>query len=335
MIKKIAIFVADDCFGSNVYGIIDAFGCANGAVKDLGLDLEFKVEIVSKDGLPVSTINGHALPVERSIEAVTDTDAVITLLSLPKEPTAADISRKMAPLSGVMQWLKDQTAAGTIIASNCTGSFLLAEAGLLDGKRATTHWMWASAFRNRYPDVSLEERNMVIDNGQIICGGGAGAYVDLALQIIRRFGGEELAVQCAHSLVVDPARNLQAPYALTSFKTGHQDDLVDNVQRYIADNLAQELNVQELADAFFVSPRTLMRRFKAATGLPVATYIQGLRIDAARSRLATSRMSLQSIIGDVGYEDFSSFTRLFKLKTGLTMQTYRDRFQPAESLLSH
>ena len=214
---------------------------------------------------------------------------MITLLSLPKEPTDADISQKMTPLAGVIRWLQDQRDAGTIIASNCTGSFLLAEAGLLDGKRATTHWMWASEFRNRYPAVKLEERNMVIDNGQIICGGGAGAYIDLAYRSSAALAVKSLPFSVRTAWWLIRRAISKAPYALTSFKTGHQDDLVDNVQRYIADHLAEELSVQDLADTFFVSPRTLMRRFKAATGLPVAGYIQGLRIDAARSRLATSQ----------------------------------------------
>lgn len=172
---------------------------------------------------------------------------------------------------------------------------------------------------------------MITDNGALVCGGGAASHVDLSLHLIRRFGGEGLASDCAHTLVVDPVRSLQSPYALMTYKTDHGDDLVSRAQDHIARSYGGPLAVQGLAEQLHVGERTLARRFKTATGWPIGLYIQSTRIDAARYKLTTTEMSLQSIVLDVGYEDYSSFARLFKNRTGLTMQSYRERFRSNDS----
>lgn len=285
------------------------------------------MSVVSPNGKNVVASNGYNVTVDGSIDDVKSPDLIIIIPSLAPYVTQQEVNLVMAKTENVLTWLKHQAAHSTLLVSSCTGSFFLAEAGLLEGKKATTHWRAANVFRKRYPNIILQEQDLITDNGSLMCGGGASSHINLSLHLIRRYGGEELASHCAHSLVVDPGHNLQSPYALMSVNTDHSDAIVLKAQEYIACHFSDQIRVNDLAERFHVSDRTLMRRFKVATGLPVSHYITAIRIDQARNKLATTEIPLQSIPIEVGYEDFSSFTRLFKNKTGLTMQSYRERFR--------
>lgn len=322
-----ALLISDGCFASTVYGMIDAFACADHAASEIGQDLTFQTTIVSKDGNSVLSGSGYDIAVDQSIHHKSDYDLIIVMPSIAPTATNKDITDAMCPMEDVLDWIRAELSQGTQLASSCTGSFLLAETGLLNGKAATTHWRATKVFRQRYPEVILKSDDLVTDNGTLICGGGATSHVNLSLHLIRRFGGDALARYCAHFLIVEPGRNLQSPYALMNYETNHGDGLVSEVQEFISRNFMHTIKIQELAQRFNVSDRTLARRFKAATGHPIGLYIQDVRIETARSKLAMTDMPLKSIVADVGFEDYSSFARLFRQKTGITMQSYRDRFR--------
>ena len=124
---------------------------------------------------------------------------------MPAATPSSAIATTIEPLRALLPWLREQAKAGSCIATSCTGSFLLAEAGLLDGKVTTTHWRAAQAFRERYPQVVLRESELVTEDGNLVCSGGAVSYIDLAIHLVRRFAGSALALHCARMLVVDPA----------------------------------------------------------------------------------------------------------------------------------
>lgn len=328
---NVTLLVTEKTFASTLHGLIDALGCATHAAAEIGTDLEFKCRVASVDGKSVTGSNGHKIEVEAALADCQTADVVIAVPALEPMVSDEEVSAAMEPLKGAIEWLRGQMDAGSLLASSCTGAFLLAETGLLDGNYATTHWRSADVFRARYPKIMLQSQDLITDNGSILCGGGATSHVDLSLHLIRRFGGSTLASHCAHTLVVDPGRNLQSPYALMTAKTDHDDDMVIKAQQYIAREYSTGFNATDLADLLHVSNRTLARRFKSATELPIGLFLQGTRIDAARNKLATSNTPLQTIVTEVGYEDFSSFARLFKAKTGLTMKSYRERFRIQQS----
>ena len=328
---KITLLVTEKTFASTLHGLIDALNCATRAASEIGTGLEFKCCVASLDGKSVTGSNGYKIEVESALADCKTADVVIAVPALEPMVSDEEVSVAMEPLKGAIEWLRRQMDAGSILASSCTGAFLLAETGLLDGNYATTHWRSADVFRTRYPKIMLQSQDLITDNGSILCGGGATSHVDLSLHLIRRFGGSTLASHCAHNLVVDPGRNLQSPYALMITKTDHDDDMVIKAQQYIAREYSKGFNASDLADVLHVSNRTLARRFKSAIGLPIGLFLQGTRIDAARNKLATTNIPLQAIVLEVGYEDFSSFARLFKAKTGLTMQSYRERFRQQQS----
>ena len=215
---------------------------------------------------------------------------------------------------------------GAIIASSCTGTFLLAEAGLLDGRRATTHWVAAAALAGAYPQVDVLPDAVVVDEGDVITSGGATTAFNLVLYLIGRFGGRERANAATRLMLLDSGRASQQPFALTGLHRRHQDAIVHRAQSAVQDGRVDLLTVAVLADEVGVSPRTLTRRFRAALGLTPQAYLEEVRIDAARRLLEETALAIDDLRTRVGFADPSSFRRAFKRQTGLTPGQYRQRY---------
>ena len=216
--------------------------------------------------------------------------------------------------------------AGWTIAGNCTGNFLLAEAGILKGKTATTHWGFAREFQQRYPCITLKADQLITRDDNIFCAGGGIAWFDLGLHIIERNVDFETAMQTAKAFVIDYRRDSQLSYSLMRIAKPHQDALVNAIQQRIEQDCTAALSIEALAVQYNVSQRTLIRRFNNALGLPPNTYLQSVRIERARKMLEESDFNVETIMNKIGYEDASSFRRLFKKKTGITPTEYRNRF---------
>jgi transcriptional regulator GlxA family with amidase domain len=152
------------------------------------------------------------------------------------------------------------------------------------------------------------------------------SYIDLAIHLIRRFGGGQLALRCARMLVFDSGRSRQSPYFAFEPEKAHGDKLIHKAQEWLETNYWREIDVETVASLLNMSSRNFKRRFKASCGEPMTHYLQHVRLAAACDRLAVSDAPIQQIIYDVGYADVSSFGRLFKESTGLTMGEYRKRF---------
>lgn len=310
-----------------MHGLLDAFACANACAAERSDEaVPFAVRIVSPDGEPAMGYNGHAIAVTGDLSAAARCDIILLAPIMPATTSPAAVAKKIDPLRALLPWLRKQAAAGACIATSCTGSFLLAEAGVLDGKIATTHWRAAQAFRERYPQVVLRESELITEDGNLVCSGGAVSYIDLAIHLVRRFAGPALALQCARMLVVDPGRDRQSPYRAFDPCKAHGDDNVLKAQEWLESHYWQDVDATSIADRLGMSPRNFNRRFKVACGETPTSYLQRIRIAAACDRLATGDAPLQQIIADVGYADASSFCRLFKDATGTTMGEYRKRF---------
>jgi transcriptional regulator GlxA family with amidase domain len=223
----------------------------------------------------------------------------------------------------LLQWAQDK---GVMVIGNCTGNFFLAEAGLLDGKRATTHWGYQDLFKQKYPSVNLQADKLITVDGNIYCAGGGLAWFDLGIHIIEKQLGYDAAVQTAKAFVIDYRRESQLSYNLSRTSIQHQDDMIAQVQSYLDEYYSRQQNLDELAALFNVSKRTLIRRFKQALNSTPNAYIQTIRIEVAQKLLAESPLSVEQIMNNVGYEDISSFRRLFKHQVGLTPVEYRKRF---------
>ncbi|TGK18735.1 helix-turn-helix domain-containing protein [Leptospira fluminis] len=224
-----------------------------------------------------------------------------------------------------IEWLKDVARKEIRIASVCSGAFLLASAGLLDGRAATTHWLFASVFRRMFPHVNLNVDRLVIDTGQFLTSGGSNAFYDLALHLIEQSFNREVAVSCARHFLLDTERISQTPFMAFSAQKHHKDESIAAAQSILEKEFATPISMEALAHRIGLSPRTFKRRFKSATGDAPSVYQQRLRIEWARKRLSESGDSVEEVCYAVGYENLGFFRALFKRHTGYTPFEYKRR----------
>ncbi|WP_331284079.1 GlxA family transcriptional regulator [Pseudomonas anguilliseptica] len=211
------------------------------------------------------------------------------------------------------------------MASLCSSAFLLAAAGVLDGRRATTHWALAAQFRQRFPQVNLQIEQLVCEDGNLLSSGGAHAGLDLCLHLIAQHGGDNLAQQVANAMVFDSQRGLQsrfAPLLPAHSSDGQLTPVLQWMQRHHGENI----DLNRLAAQANCSSRTLLRRFKASTGLTPNDYLQRVRISAAQ-RALRSPASLEQIAAQVGYADRATFAKLFKQLCGESPGAFRKRLR--------
>src|SRR5689334_6766988 len=235
-----------------------------------------------------------------------------------------DLAASFTENRGWVPWLARWHAAGAKIAGSCTGAFLVADAGLLDGRPATTHWMFAGELRRRYPAVNVTAGQLIVDNGDVITSCGATAFLNLVLYLVERFAGHDRANLAAKVLLVDGHRPSQLPYIAFGRERSHDDAIVHQAQQHIDLHLGEPLRIADLASRFGLSERTLSRRFAAATGRGPQAYIQQARVRHAMRLLETSSNPIEHIRRSVGYTDPAAFRGIFRETTGLSPRAYRE-----------
>jgi transcriptional regulator GlxA family with amidase domain len=244
-------------------------------------------------------------------------------------PVIADIERffeRPDVLKPLFSALRRQHARGALLASYCTGSFILAEAGLLDGGVATTHWAKAKVFAKRYPEVDLRVSEILTEQNRILCSGAVTTSLNLALRLVEKFAGASVAAATGKMMLIDTNRVSQSSYASLPERDSHSEALVARAQRWMEKSLSQGFSLGELARHLAVSERTLNRRFKVAVGEAPLHYLQSLRVDVAKRLLETQGLKVDAVSERVGYADLSTFRRLFKRETGLSPREYQRRF---------
>lgn len=239
-----------------------------------------------------------------------------------------DVVEHLALNRDAVPWLQRAFAEGSDVASACTGAFLLAEAGMLDGKAATTHWAFQDAFRSRYPRVSLQPQAIVVDQGRVITAGGATAFFTLVLYIVERMLGAEVARAASRMFLIDVNKAPQNAYAMFGTQKTHGDEEILRAQGIIESHLSRAPSVEELAASVAMSRRNFVRRFKSATGNAPRDYVQRVRVEAAKRALENGQRTIAAVANEVGYGDVVAFRKLFARWTGLTPTDYRARYGP-------
>lgn len=249
-------------------------------------------------------------------------------------PCLSESPPEFAEADSAIDWLRLCHGKGALICSVCSGSFLLAKTGLLDGRSATTHWLYESAFRERFPAVQLQFERLIDSHDDVITAGGVMAWTDLGLDLIERYYGMDIMREVSQLFLLEPGVRQQKHYASFVPKRDHEDHEILKVQEMIADSPGTLWSISRLAHETELGERTFLRRFKRATGLNPTHYVQQMRIAQARRILETSAVSIDQIAYRVGYTDSSAFSRLFKRSVGLTPGLYRRRAraQPSESM---
>jgi transcriptional regulator GlxA family with amidase domain len=248
----------------------------------------------------------------------------LSLIYMPGR-LAGPVSRQQSLPS--IRWLLKRHAAGATLASSCGGSFLLAEAGLLDGRTVTTHWSVAGQLAARFPNVKLAPDEILIDDGDIVTAGGLMAWTDLGIHLIGRFLGGQVMSEVARFFLIDPAGREQRHYSDFVPNYAHGDEAIVKVQRWLDATGARHTTVKKMATVAALEERTFLRRFRAATNTVPSQYAQRLRVTRARSLLQQTRLAVSEIGRRVGYGDAPTFGRLFTRIVGLTPGEYRRRFR--------
>ena len=320
----VGIVLVNEGYASTATGPIEVFSAAGAMFNEMcGTDPEprFRVRMASIDGAPVESAYGLRIAPECSIEELGSLDLVFVSASGP-------IPREwMNRHAALPPWLAERHRGGALVAGVCSGVAFLAEAGLMDGRRATTHWGVAEGFAERYPAVDWRPDMLITEDAGLFCGGGVNAATDLSLYLVERLCGHRVAVECSKALLLDMPRSDQSGYAILPLGRAHDDRAVRQVEEHIMRNFRREVPVDELADMAGMSRRNLIRRFKAATAMLPGAYLQQVRIAAARRMLEDGATSIEQVGVSVGYADVGSFRRVFKRQSGMTPAAYRERYR--------
>jgi transcriptional regulator GlxA family with amidase domain len=326
--RHIKIWVYDGILASGVAGLVDVLTAANViSAEKSGSGTKrppFHWRIESLDGKPVHTASGQIVNVDGPINARATADAVVVT-----GPFIANIARffeRPDVLQPLFSALRRQHERGALLASYCTGSFILAEAGLLDGGVATTHWAKAKVFAQRYPKVDLRVAEILTEQNHILCSAAVTTSLNLALRLVEKFAGPNIAGATGRMMLIDTNRVSQLSYATMGDDETHSDALVTKAQRWMEKSLQEGFSLAELARHLAVSERTLNRRFRQAVGEAPLHYLQSLRVDVAKRLLETRGLNVDAVSARVGYSDLSTFRRLFKRETGLSPRDYQRRF---------
>jgi len=248
------------------------------------------------------------------------------------EPAALIVAPSLAGLvdtegaAPYVDWLKRYHAAGGTLVAVCAGVSLLAEAGLLAGRGATTHWALGERFAVRFPDVRLDLDRLIVDEGDIMTAGGLMAWTDVGLRLVDRHLGSEIMLETARMLLVDPPGREQRYYSSFVPRLDHGDKAVLAVQHWLHGLGARDATLESLAARAGLEQRTFLRRFRRATGRTATEYQQELKVNKAREMLQFSASSVDQVAFDVGYGDAGAFRKVFLRIVGLSPAEYRRRF---------
>ena len=287
----------------------------------------FRVRVVSPDDRPFTCGNG--IPVHPNVGL--DSDPIAPVIILPEIWLGPDESIR-GRYPGLIEWIRNCYRMGAELYSACSGSILLAETGLLDGRPATSHWGYQDLFRTFYPDVKFDPASNLVygdTSRKIVTAGGTTSWHDLALHIISRHASPGDALQIAKVYLLKWHPEGQLPYSSLVKHAPHADSVVRGVEEWLQENYTDLEAIKHVVEDSPVPERSLKRRFKAATGSSLIEYLQNLRIEEAKRLLENTQQPVDDISAEVGYMDVSFFRRLFKRLTGLTPNKYRRMFSLA------
>lgn len=303
----------------HLVAVLEILTIANQMLESLGNPATFTWTIVTPDGRPVSAL-GITLQPQRAMEDSLSTDLIFTPAFIGR------VKEGLVGREAVCAWLRQRHREGVALATSCTGTFLLALAGLLDGRRAATNWLFAPTFRRLFPRVNLDENAVLVHDRGISTTGATSALNHLLVHLVERECGLEIGAKISGLLLVDPSRISQAPYRRGLELPPHGDREIDRVEVWLRGNVEKSVTISELAALAGLGERQFLRRFKAATAKTPVQYLQDLRIEQARHLLESGNVPVSDITSAVGYEDVTTFRRLFHRNIGLSPNEYRRRF---------
>lgn len=226
----------------------------------------------------------------------------------------------------MIDWVEKQYRNGAEVASICTGAFMLAASGLLNGRTCSTHWAVADNFRNMFPEVNLQTDKLITDENGICTNGGAYSFLNLVIYLVEKYFDRQTAIFCSKVFQVEMDRQRQSEFIIFKGQKLHGDDVIKKAQAYIEANLHEKISVEDLSSRFAVGRRNFDRRFIKATGNTPLEYSQRVKIESAKKTLEVSRKTINEVMYEVGYFDVKAFREVFRKVTGMSPLEYRSRY---------
>ena len=304
----------------NIGGTHQIFNQVNSILSRRGQQPVFNVNLVGLEKETQQSTGLFSITPDSLIDEVDQTDLIIIPAIHDDPQTGLERNKVFIP------WILKQYDQGAEVVSFCVAAFFLAETGLLDGKKCSTHWMHADNFRDRYPQVNLVDEKIMTEEDRIYTSGGAYAFLNLLLHLIEKYAGREIAILASKAFSIDIDRDSQSAFIIFEGQKDHEDKKITEAQHFIEEHYEETIRVDQLAKKLAVSRRTLERRFKKATSNTVTEYVQRVRVEAAKKDLETSKKNVTEVMYDVGYTDPKSFRNLFRRITGLTPIDYRNKY---------
>jgi len=292
----------------------NAFQKQNGKKEVFAIQLAGMAETIQfNEGLFTVRPNIH-------ISAITKTDLII-IPSLNHNYKLAIQGNEL-----LIEWLEQQYKNGAAIATICTGAFMLAASGLLDGKSCSTHWSVTENFRLMFPKVNLQADKLITDEQGIYTNGGAYSFLNLMLYLVEKYYDRNTAIYCSKVFQIEMDRNTQSKFAIFTGQKTHDDEIVQQAQAYIEKNVEEKISIEALSSKFNVGRRNFDRRFIKATGNTPIEYSQRVKIEAAKKAFETNRKTINEVMYEVGYADVKAFREVFRKITGMSPLDYKKKY---------
>jgi transcriptional regulator GlxA family with amidase domain len=318
--KHISILVPNEAVPAAIVDPRYMFSAVNQFFSDIGEAPPFTIELVGLTKQVLLNNGAFTVNTDKLLNEIKKTNLVIV------PAISGDIRDCIKLNAPFLPWIVQQHKSGAEVASLCLGAFLLAATGLLDGKKCSTHWLFANEFRNMFPNITLTDGSIITEEQGLYSSGGASSYWNLLLHLIEKYTNREMAIRASKYFAIEIDRKSQSPFIMFNGQKKHEDIPIREAQEFIEHHFTEKIAIDDLAVKFAIGRRHFERRFKKATNNTPIEYIQRVKIEAAKKDLESTRKNVNEVMYDVGYADIKAFRAVFKKITGLSPLAYRNKY---------
>jgi transcriptional regulator GlxA family with amidase domain len=323
--KHVSILVPNEAVLASITDPNYMFSAVNDFLEKAGKQRVFNIQLVGLTKEVKLNRGSFTVTTDALLKDVDKTDLVFV------PALSGDIKACLETNKAFVPWIADKYYQGAEIASLCIGAFLLAATGLLNGRKCSTHWIYANEFREMFPEVNLVDDRIITEEEGLYSSGGANSYWNLLLYLVEKYTNREMAILASKFFAIEIDRKSQSPFIMFNGQKKHEDEPIKQAQVFIENNFTERISVEELAVKFAIGRRHFERRFKKATNNTPVEYIQRVKIEAAKKELETGRKNVSEVMYEVGYSDTKAFRTVFKRITGLSPVDYKARYNKIAS----
>jgi transcriptional regulator GlxA family with amidase domain len=301
-----------------IIGTVEVFTKANDYWKKQGNRQQYEL-IIAGTATKEEYVKGLvAVKTDAHITEIKKANLVIIPSAIPLKNTNENTE--------LLEWIINQYKAGAEVASMCSGAFILASTGILDGRSCSTHWSLTDAFKEMYPKVNLSADKLITDEKGIYTNGGAYSFLNLVIYLVEKYYDRPTAIYCSKVLQIELDRNSQSAFSIFTGQKQHGDEMVQQAQKFIESNVEEKISIEKMSSKFAIGRRNFDRRFIKATGNTPLEYSQRVKIESAKKSLESTRKTVNEVMYEVGYADVKAFREVFRKITGLSPLEYRGKY---------